>query len=251
MSDPLRRRINKGDGESCRVSARGPPAFVDADDDLLCICLAEDFLRGGESLQRLTDAPLWASSALFAAALGGLCYFSSTRVLDAVNGVLFGGVLLSFGVSHAAWPRAFFSFIALIIWAVLKSQFQQTQEEKGNLSPAYFVTFFLLNISAFLPLLPAAINGSSFSDDGDNRSIGESEHGVDGIIVVLLINVVDDYYDTGDVSDENVWLLTTLLLFCVGSREDENDLADEMRKRTATTKRRNHNNLDGEREVGI
>ena len=75
--------------------------FVAADDSPAHLCslgVAADFSRGGESLQGLTGAPLWASSALFASALGGLCYFSSTRVLDIVNGVLFGGVLVSFGV---------------------------------------------------------------------------------------------------------------------------------------------------------
>mmetsp|Transcript_24549 Transcript_24549/g.58353 ORF Transcript_24549/g.58353 Transcript_24549/m.58353 type:complete len:344 (-) Transcript_24549:77-1108(-) len=65
-----------------------------------CLLVAY-FSRGGEALQGLAGVPLWLGSAAFAGALGGMCYFSSTKALDAINGVLFAGVLLSFGVLTA------------------------------------------------------------------------------------------------------------------------------------------------------
>jgi hypothetical protein len=51
----------------------------------------------------MAGLPQWLGSLLFAGILGAMCYFSSTIVLDRINGTLFAGVLVSFGVSLALY----------------------------------------------------------------------------------------------------------------------------------------------------
>lgn len=61
--------------------------------------------RAGTSIANTSGQPLWASAALFATLLGGLCYGSSPRLLDAVNTGLLALVIASFvGLVAVALP---------------------------------------------------------------------------------------------------------------------------------------------------
>jgi tyrosine-specific transport protein len=52
--------------------------------------------RASGSLASAAGTPMWATAAAFTAAVGGLCFFSSSRVMDIANSSFLGVVILSF-----------------------------------------------------------------------------------------------------------------------------------------------------------
>lgn len=54
--------------------------------------------RAGETVGEAAGVGASVGAVAFTAGMGGLCYFSPTKVLDGVNAILFAGVLGSFGV---------------------------------------------------------------------------------------------------------------------------------------------------------
>lgn len=61
--------------------------------------------RAAASISSSTEQPVWLTAAAFSLAFSGLCYASSTRLVDAVNTALLGLVILSFfGLLWVAAP---------------------------------------------------------------------------------------------------------------------------------------------------
>ena len=62
--------------------------------------LGADIARAGEIISEAAPASAQVSSVAFAAGLGAICYGLKPSVMDAVNSLLVGAVVLTFLVSH-------------------------------------------------------------------------------------------------------------------------------------------------------
>jgi tyrosine-specific transport protein len=52
--------------------------------------------HAGGSIANASSTPIWVAAAVFTASFGGMCYVSSTQVLDLINSALLGLVIISF-----------------------------------------------------------------------------------------------------------------------------------------------------------